>query len=67
MRQRLGELCPRYAAHPEAWVAERDAELKSRYTLLRLRDGSSYRLDHVCAAGPTGAAAASPIVSAHQP
>lgn len=44
----LAELCESYSETPEAFVAPDDAELAERYALLRLRDASRYRLDHLC-------------------
>ena len=44
----LEEFCDDYEESPEDFVPDDDAELAARYEVLRLRDASRYRLDHLC-------------------
>jgi hypothetical protein len=45
----LGELCGAYEERPGDFVTGDDEELAERYQVLRLRDASRFRLDHICA------------------
>lgn len=45
----LRQFCPAYERRPEAYVSEHDEELRLRYRHIGLRDGTSHRLDRVCA------------------
>jgi hypothetical protein len=58
MLRRLSELCPVYAADPGLWVSRDEESLRRRYASIGLRDGTSFRLDHVCGAARAGAPAA---------
>jgi hypothetical protein len=49
MLRRLRELCHLYRAAPERWISAAEDELRERYSHLGMRDGTTHRLDRVCA------------------
>lgn len=49
MLERLRALCPDFDQDPDAWVSPQEDALRQGYSILGLRDGTSHRLDRVCA------------------
>jgi hypothetical protein len=52
MKKRLLTFCPDYYLAPERYMIEGEAQLKTRYQHLQLRDSSDLRLDHLCTDNP---------------
>ncbi len=65
MLRQLSGLCDQYATDPRRWIPRSEAELRTRYAHLGMRDGTTHRLDRVCDP-PAGDAAVSAIAAQPQ-